>query len=215
VTSRSRRRPRRGSLKAGIFAGGLSLFAGLCLATAAPSVGAEQYVVDQRFGTIDFSVDQLGIFAAHGSFRTFRGDLLLDFAQSEKSHVEVDVDAGSADMAMADAEAMLRSPSYFDVDRYPRIHFASAGIEPLGPTHFLIHGALQIRGVTKPETLDATLVDRHHDAALNADVANFVVKGDLHRSAFGMVANEDFISDTISLLIRIHLLLGASARAGG
>jgi polyisoprenoid-binding protein YceI len=178
-------------------------------------VAADRYVVDQRYGTIDFSVDQLGIFSAHGTFHTFRGDLSLDFAQSEKSRVEVDVDAGSADMAMADAEAMLRSPPYFDVDHFPRIHFSSAGVEPLTPTHFLIHGALQIRGVTQPETLDATLVDRHRDPALNADVAYFVVKGELRRSAFGMVANQDFIADTISLLIRIHLQLGASAHEGG
>jgi polyisoprenoid-binding protein YceI len=78
----------------------------------------------------------------------------------------------------------------------------------MSPNHYLIRGRLEIRGITQPQELDATLVGRHADAALHAEVADFVITGKLKRSMFGMTADGIFISDTVNILIRAHLKLG-------
>jgi polyisoprenoid-binding protein YceI len=46
------------------------------------------------------------------------------------------------------------------------------------------------------------------DQARGVEVADFVVRGEVRRSAFGMVADRPMLSDTVKLDIRIHLEVG-------
>jgi len=106
------------------------------------------------------------------------------------------------------AAHLLRSEAYFDTAHHPTARFASTSIQVLSPTHYIIHGTLRIRGVTQPQDLDATLRDRRVDQARGVEVADFVVRGEVRRSAFGMVADRPILSDTVKLDIRIHLEVG-------
>jgi polyisoprenoid-binding protein YceI len=175
-----------------------------------PSLGRaeERYMIDQRFGEIEFSVDHIGLFTSHGEFRHWDGKLSLDPLKPEQTRVDVSIDANSVAMPYEDGTAMLRSPPYFDVTNHPEIHFTSTAVVPVSPNHYFIRGLLEIRGVTQPQELNATLLGRHVDAMLHAEVADFVVTGELKRSMFGMVADGIFISDTVNILIRAHIKLG-------
>jgi polyisoprenoid-binding protein YceI len=46
------------------------------------------------------------------------------------------------------------------------------------------------------------------DQARGVEVADFVVRGEARRSAFGMVADRPMLSDTVKLDIRIRLEVG-------
>lgn len=176
---------------------------------ALPELAAlHTYDIDQRFGRIGFSVDQLGVFAADGSFRRFHGTLTLDPAHPGQSHIDVVVAAASADMTSAQAVAMLRSPAYFDVTQFPEIRFVSTAISRQeGPDRFVLQGNLSIRGITRPETLVATLTRERPDSAAHTKIADFAVSGTLKRSDFGMTANRDFIGDKVTLTITLKLAL--------
>jgi len=50
--------------------------------------------------------------------------------------------------------------------------------------------------------------DRRVDQARGVEVADFVVRGEIRRSAFGMVTDRMMISNTVRLDIRIHLEVG-------
>jgi polyisoprenoid-binding protein YceI len=76
----------------------------------------------------------------------------------------------------------------------------------------MINGTIEIRDIAQPETLDAKIVERHIDDRTNTTAATLVVEGRLRRSAFGMTADESYISDSVDLLIRIRLLLDVDAR---
>jgi polyisoprenoid-binding protein YceI len=52
----------------------------LWLAAVSPSMAATLYRIDQRYGTVGFSVSALGLFGVQGRFPRFEGDLLLDLA---------------------------------------------------------------------------------------------------------------------------------------
>lgn len=183
-------------------------------AQAAAQAATAHYVIDQRYGTIGFSVDQLGMFTAEGQFDTFHGTLSLDLSHPEQSRIDVVVNAASADMPSQQAVEMLRSPPFFDVEHHPEIHFVSSSITQKGPDRFRIAGVLEIRGVTQPQVFDAVLVNRHEDAARHAEIADFDVSGQLKRSAFGMVANQDFVGDTVTLKIHLRLTLQSDIHAG-
>jgi len=183
----------------------LGVGVGVGLPAAAQAQG--QYSIDQHYGGIEFTVEHLGLFASHGMFDRFMGRLIIDPQHPERTRIDVEVEAGSVSMPGDQAAAMLRSADYFDVQRYPDISFDSTAVEALGPDHYRVVGQLRIRGVTHAEALDALLVDRHTDPARGADVADFVVSGELQRSAFGMVADRVFISDTVAIRIHARIVL--------
>lgn len=190
----------------------LAPLAGLVLA-AAPS-RAPHYTIDPRFGSITFTAHHMGLFSSSGRFRQFDADLEIDPDHLEQTRIAVEVAAASVDMAWDDGAAMLRSPSFFDAARYPRIRFTSTDAAALSPGKYLLRGKLEIRGVTQPLTLTATLVGRQTAGERDGESADFVVNGALSRAAYGMVAERAFISDTIDIAIRARILLAEPAHAG-
>ena len=72
------------------------------------------------------------------------------------SSVEVTIDPASIDTADAQRDAHLRSPDFFDVEKYPAASFRSTTIEDRGGDRYRISGDLTVHGVTKPVVLEAT-----------------------------------------------------------
>ncbi|MGH7046823.1 MAG: YceI family protein [Stellaceae bacterium] len=165
-----------------------------------------EYQIDQRHGSIGFSVRQLGIFTVDGRFTRFTGRLAIDQDHPTETRIDVTIEAGSASMAWSEAVAMLRSPDYFDVARYPAIHFVSRSVSEVANGHFVINGVLTIRGSAHPQSLDATLVDERTLPG-GAHIADFSITGEVQRFAYGMVANRDFVGDIVHLTIAVRLTL--------
>jgi polyisoprenoid-binding protein YceI len=192
---------------------GLALGLILAIGAQPACAGLLNYVISQHYGSVGFTVSQLGLFSVDGHFTRFKGELAIDAADPTQTQIDVTIDAGSASMASPDAVAMLRSPAFFDVARYPAIHFKSQSITQMAKGHFIIRGLLTIRGVARPQSLQATLVDEKKLGDKGA-VADFRVTGDLNRSAFGMTANENFIGDKVQLSIFIRLSLNSPVHGG-
>jgi polyisoprenoid-binding protein YceI len=189
---------------------GVGLVLGLAEGAVPASAGTLDYTISQRYGSIGFSVSQLGIFTVDGRFLRFAGRLAIDQLHPTKTRIDVTIAAGSAAMASADAVAMLRSPAYFDVAQYPDIHFVSDSITRTGSKRFIIHGILTIRGIAHPQSLEATLVNEQ-DPPKGPRIADFRVNGSLLRSAYGMTANENFVGNKVDLAIFIRLTLGPAS----
>jgi polyisoprenoid-binding protein YceI len=187
---------------------------GLTLAAVLAGQAAVTYAIDQRFGEIGFSVRHLGLFRSHGVFDRFHGELTIDETHPENTRVDVTIDTGSVRMNWAQATAMLRSAPYFNVARYPEAHYRSTRVLPAGEGRYDIEGLLDLRGVTQPVLLHAALVGRHPAPDGHAEIAEFVITGQLRRSMFGMTANPTFVSDRVALHILARVRLEAPAHAG-
>jgi polyisoprenoid-binding protein YceI len=184
------------------------------LLSAAAAHAEELYSLDQRFGTIAFSVSHLGLFASQGEFRRFDARLVLDAGHPKRTRISVVIDTASVDMPWQEAAAMLRGADFFDVKHYPEIRFTSTSVEAMPPDRYVVRGLVEIRGVKQPLLLNAQVVGRHPDPARGAEVAEFVVTGALQRSAFGMTADAVFISDKVNITIRARIELGEKISAG-
>ncbi len=106
----------------------------------------EPYSLDQRFGTIAFSVSHLGLFSLRGEFRRFDARLVLGAGHLDRTRISVVVDAASVDMPWQEAAEMLRGPDFFDVKRYPESRFTSTSVDTVPPDHYVVHGLIEIRG---------------------------------------------------------------------
>jgi len=197
---------------------GRILFRGaLVLGLTATNAGAsgQIYSIDQRSGSIAFSVSHFGLFSSEVRFDRFTGRLHLDLIHPQDTSFRFSIDANSLATALSPTTAMLRGPDFFDVAHYPLITYNSTSVAPLADQHYAISGVLQIRGVARPQPLDAVLLDRRTDKLRHVGTAEFAVTGRLKRSDFGIVANQAFISDVVTLSIHLFVELPAAPDSEG
>jgi polyisoprenoid-binding protein YceI len=91
------------------------------------------------------------------------------------------------------------------------LEFTSTAMSQSACGYFRIQGKITFRGVKQPETLDATFLNRPPDRRTNTEIVDFTIKGQFERSAFGMNADENYISNNVDLFI--HKSFSAKAAA--
>lgn len=86
-------------------------------------------------------------------------------------------------------DAHLRSPDFFDVERYPTARFVVTAVEPRGKNRYAVRGELTIRDVTREVELEAEVSEPITDPWGNRRAAVHV-EGSLDRTAFGLTWNQ-------------------------
>ena len=74
--------------------------------------------------------------------------------------LDIKIQAATVDTGSGMKDGKLKSKDFFDVDENPLITFKSTKVVQTGPTTFNILGTFTIRGVSKPETLELTVVGK-------------------------------------------------------
>jgi polyisoprenoid-binding protein YceI len=141
-----RRRPWIGlAIAVGILASG-STAAAQSPRAAAPA-GPVQYRIDPERSQVTFKAYSL-LQNAEGRFHRFEGQVTVDPRNLSTARLAVTVDVASIDTKIQKRDNHLRSPDFFDVDRYPTIAFESTGVTP-ADGRATVKGRLTMRGVTR------------------------------------------------------------------
>jgi polyisoprenoid-binding protein YceI len=197
-----------------------SAFAALAISLASTSALAEspttptgdqlsEWAIDASHARVGFSVPHMVVSEVDGQFKSFSGKVLLDERDLTHSKLEFKADVNSIDTGAADRDKHLKSPDFFDAEKFPAIQFSSTGIKKSGKG-YKITGDLTIRGVTKRVTLDATL----SAAVVNPwgkQVRAAHLTGEIQRQDFGMSWNKSLdkggvvVGDTVSLDLKLEL----------
>ena len=135
--------------------------AALVVAFVSPAFAAD-YTIDPNHTQATFTVTHLAISHVSGKVPVVSGTVALG-ATGLPSAVAVTFSAKDIDTQSADRDRDLRSPDWFEVDKYPTMTFASTSISGT-PQAFTIAGNLTMHGVTKPVTLNAKELGRMTDA---------------------------------------------------
>jgi polyisoprenoid-binding protein YceI len=113
--------------------------------------------IDNAHTQISFSAKHMMVTNVRGTFHDVTGTIELDENDPTQSRGEFHVAAASIDTNFGARDAHLRSPDFFDVERFPKISFVATGIERVGNDHYTVAGDLTIRDVTRPMTFDVRL----------------------------------------------------------
>jgi polyisoprenoid-binding protein YceI len=132
----------------GIVAAAISLLASL------PALAqTSNWSIDQAHSTAQFTVRHLAISNVTGSFTKVTGSVVLNDKDVAQSQVSASIDVNSVDTRVEARDKDLRSPHFFDVEKYPTIEFKSKRIIS-GGGKLQVIGDLTIHGTTREVTLD-------------------------------------------------------------
>jgi len=141
--------------------------------------------IDATHSQATFSVKHMMISTVRGHFEVLSGKLHIDEEHPDNSWVEAEVDAASINTRDAKRDGHLRSPDFFDVEKYPKITFKSTKVTPTGNNEYRVTGDLTMHGVTKEETFHADYSGQVKDL-YGLQRAAFNVKGKINRKDFGL-----------------------------
>jgi len=112
------------------------------------------YVLDPAHTRLGFAARHAMVTKVRGQFDEFEGRAHIDFADASRCTAEVTISAVSIDTRNEQRDGHLRSNDFFDVPNHPEITFRSTSVEKKGDDVYRLTGDLQIKGVTKPITVD-------------------------------------------------------------
>jgi polyisoprenoid-binding protein YceI len=174
-------------------------------------MAAQTWKFDTAHSTVGFWVRHLMVTKVHGAFTKWSGTLELDDQDPVRSHLEVQIDAASIDTKEPQRDGHLRSPDFFDVEKYPNITFKSTGVERAGEGHYHVTGDLTIRGVTHPVKLDVEDGGRAKHPMAGDHRAGFSAHGSIKRSEFGLTWNAALEAGGVAVSDKVEINLEVQA----
>jgi polyisoprenoid-binding protein YceI len=131
-----------------------SVLAAALLLVSSAAAANTTWQIDPAHSAAQFAVRHLTISTVRGEFHNVKGTVIVDDADITKSTVDVTIDATTVDTREPGRDKDLKSPNFFDVEKFPVITFKSTKVEKAGPGRLKVTGDLTIHGVTKSVVLD-------------------------------------------------------------
>ena len=144
------------------------------------------YKIDKAHSEAIFQVRHL-VTKVRGRFTDFEGAIEYNEASPELSTVNFSIKTASIDTAEADRDKHLRSPDFFEVDKYPELTFRSKKMAKRGDGYD-VTGDLTIHGVTKEVVLPVAHLGKAKDP-WGGERLGFEVETSLNRKDYGLAFN--------------------------
>lgn len=168
---------------------------------------AAAWTPDPAHSEVDFSILHLSLSNVQGRFGTVTGTVMLDQADLTKSSVNVTIDVSAVDSGESARDSVLKSDSFFDVEKYPKATFVSTSVQKTA-SGLTVVGNLTLRGVTKPVTLT---VEGPNGPVTGMDQklhAGFTAEATLDRRDFGIgtAFPAAIVGDQVKLTINLEII---------
>ena len=149
---------------------------------------ADTFVIDNAHSSLGFQIRHL-FSNVMGKFDDFAGTIQFDEASPEQSSVEVTIKTASIDTGVKMRDDDLRSPNFFDAEKYPEITFKSKSVKATGKNTADVAGDLTMHGVTKEVVLKVELIGKG-PGMKGSFVSGWDATTALKRSDFGLAWNK-------------------------
>lgn len=184
----------------------LTLAFGFALLPAAAYAQTSTWTIDSAHSGVEFQIRHLSVSNVHGSFSKVTGTVLLDANDITHSSVEAKIDASTVNTNDVKRDEHLKSPDFFDVQKYPLLTFKSTKfVKNNGKVQMI--GDLTLGGQTKPVTLDVDGPAAPQKGMGGKTVSGFSATGTLSRKDFnfGQKYGEPVLGDNVKFTIDIEI----------
>jgi polyisoprenoid-binding protein YceI len=149
----------------------------------------ERWEIDSSHSSVHFSVRHLVIAKVRGSFARWSGTVQVPDGDLSQATVAVTIDASSIDTSVADRDAHLKSPDFFDVAQYPELRFVGKRVQPRSANEIDVVGDLTVKGITREVVLRVEQHGQAKDPWGNVRSA-FTATTSIDRKDFGLTWNQ-------------------------
>ena len=160
--------------------------AALLLGTA--SFAQTTWKNDKMHSKLSFSITHLGVSDVTGLFNNFDVTATAKNPDFSDAVFELKVETNSINTEVEARDKHLKSPDFFEVDKYPDMVFKSTGIKKTSAGHYKLSGELTMHGVTKPVTMNLWYRGTVQNPMSKKPDAGFQLTGSIKRSDFGIGA---------------------------
>jgi polyisoprenoid-binding protein YceI len=155
---------------------------------ALAAFGQATYTIDTAHTNAQFAVRHMMVSNVKGEFAKTTGTIVYDPNNLGASKVDATIDTTSINTREPKRDAHLKSPDFFDVEKFPTMTFSSTSWSKQGDK-VMIKGNLTLHGVTKEVTLavdgpSAELKDQKGGARIGASATTTI-----NRKDFGLTWN--------------------------
>ena len=184
----------------------LPAFLALFLAPAIPAQAAT-WTPDQAHSEVDFSVLHMSLSNVHGRFGNVTGAVNFDPNDMANSFANVTIDLSGIDTGESARDAVLKSASFFNVEKYPTATFVSTKVEKTADG-LAVTGNLTLRGITKSVVLT---VEGPNGPVTGMDQklhAGFTATASIDRKDFGIGTSfpSGIVGDQVKLSIDLEIV---------
>ena len=175
-----------------------------------------QWHIDPTHASVGFAVKHMAISTVRGSFKSFDANGETD-EHGMPATLTMDIDAASISTNNDQRDAHLKSPDFFDAERFPKLSFRSTKISG-APADLTVTGDLTIRGVAKPVTLKGSMSQVVTDPWGNKRTS-LAVSGKISRGEWGLTWNQALefggllVSDEVKLDVEAQAIVAGAAKA--
>ena len=146
-------------------------------------------------------MSHLGISDVSGTFNDFDVKVTSTKPDFSDAVVEMTAKTASVDTRVEDRDKHLKSPDFFDVEKYPTMTYKSTSVKKVAKDSYKLTGNLNLNGVTKPVTMDMVYRGTVENPMSKKQTAGFQVTGTIKRSDFNL--GSGFPAPMISDEVRI------------
>ena len=177
-------------------------FIAVAFSLASASAFATTYTLDPSHTQVHWTWNHFGFSNQTGQFGKIEGTLDFDANDPTKSTVSATISMDSVNSNNKKLDSELVGGDYFDAAKYPTATFKSTRVEKgATPDHLKVAGDLTLHGVTKPLTLDVTVMKVGQNPMRKADAAGFSATTTLKRSDFGITKSRPNVADEVKITL--------------
>jgi polyisoprenoid-binding protein YceI len=177
------------------------------LAISTFSFAQSTWTIDNAHSKIGFSVTHMVVAETEGKFKDYQGTVVSKSDDFNGAEVSFTAKVASIDTDNERRDGHLKSPDFFDAEKYPELTFKGNLVK--NGTKYKLLGDLTIKGVTKKVEFDVTggqTIDTGRGKK-----SGFKFTGVINRHDFGLSWNnkvptgELVVGDNVELIIKVEL----------
>jgi polyisoprenoid-binding protein YceI len=182
-----------------LIAARIAAVAGACWMSLAPVVAQSvAYTIDPKKSEVVFSYST-ALSGGTGQFTNLSGTSNINDADQTKTTVDAVIDTRT--LRAGTYQAQLRGSDFFDVGRYPQMHFKSRSVRAKSATIADITGDITVKGVTRTIVLHSALTPPGPGGA-----RQFRARTRINRNDFNMTAYAFLVGEAVDIEIRAALV---------
>jgi polyisoprenoid-binding protein YceI len=168
--------------------------------------------IDPSHTGVGFAVRHMMISTVRGKFEKLDADIDIDAANLTASKVSARIDAASVNTGEEKRDGHLRSPDFFDVEKYPTITFKSTKVTQSGQD-LTVEGLLKIKETELPITLKGEVIGPSKDP-WGGSRLGFSLGAEIEREQWGLNWNQALeaggvlVAKKVKLELEIQLVQG-------